>query len=85
MIYYIDANKQTQIIGVTAEKVTETINMNKSDFHTSGITLEETPFLGAIAKTEQGVIQYIETENILPEKVQSLLFKDKQKSVKAGP
>lgn len=84
MINYVDAKKQTHIVGITAEKVTETININKNDFHASGITLEETRFLGEIAKTKQGVIQYIEIKNILPRKIQLMLFQDKTSSFETG-
>ena len=76
MVNYIDANNQSHILGITAEKVTETININRDDFHNSGVTLQETPFLGAIANTKQGMLQFVEIQNLLPDEVQSMLFQD---------
>ena len=76
MMNYVDSNKQPHILGITAEKVTETININRDDFHSSTVSLEETPFLGAITNTEQGMMQFIEIENLLPDDVQAMLFQD---------
>lgn len=83
MINYIDSNNQLHVLGITAEKVTETININPDDFHNSGVTLKETPFLGDISNTEKGIIQFIETKNLLPNDVQSMLFQNNNIDIKA--
>lgn len=80
MINYIDAKKQVHTVGITAEKVTETIDIKRDDFFSSAVNLVETPFLGAIANTEEGMLQYIEIKNLLPDDVQSLLFQDENNS-----
>jgi chemotaxis-related protein WspB len=77
MINYIDSKKQSHVIGITCEKVTETFDIKRDDFFVSGITLEEAPYLGAVANKDENMIQYIEINNLLPEPVQSILFKDK--------
>lgn len=76
MINYIDANKQSHVIGIISEKVTETFDITRDDFFNSGVTLEEAPYLGAVANKDENMIQYIEINNLLPESVQSILFKD---------
>lgn len=76
MVNYIDTNKQPHILGITAEKVTETIDLKRDDFFSSGITLEEAPYLGAIANKDKKMIQFVEINNLLPKDVQSMLFQD---------
>ena len=84
LVNYLDDNKQAHILGVTAEKVTETINMNNDDFSKSGITLEETPYLGAVANKDENIIQFIEIDKLLPAEVQAMLFQGNKLSTQAG-
>ena len=74
LLKYLDVTNQSHILGITAEKVTETININKDDFHSSGITLNEASYLGDLARKDESMIQFIEVKNLLPEEVQSMLF-----------
>lgn len=83
MLNYLDSNKQSHILGITAEKVTETMNIDRDDFHSSGVSPEETPYLGAIANTEQGMVQLVEIKNLLPDDVQSILFQNNNLNVQA--
>jgi chemotaxis-related protein WspB len=76
MLNYTDSNKQSHILGITAEKVTETININRDEFHNNAVSPKGTPFLGEIANTEQGMVQLVEIEKLLPDDVQSILFQD---------
>lgn len=76
LVDYTDTNNLTHILGITAEKVTETIDVKRDEFFSSGITLEEAPYLGAIANTDEQMIQYIEINNLLPKDVQETLFQN---------
>ena len=76
MLNYIDSSNHSHILGITAEKVTETLNVNLDDFHSSGVSPQETPFLGSIANTEHGMIQLVEIKHLLPDDVQSILFQN---------
>lgn len=79
IINYIDAKKRPHTLGITAEKVTETININQNDFQSSGVIVKDAPFLGTIANNDNSMIQFIEIKNLLPESVQSILFQDANK------
>lgn len=79
IINYIDAKDQPHKLGITAEKVTETININRSDFESSGIVVKDAPFLGEIANKDNNMIQFIEIKKLLPEHVQSILFQETTK------
>ncbi len=76
MIKYIDASDQSHTLGITAEKVTETFDIKRDDFFSSGITLEEAPYLGDVANKDKQMIQFIQIKNLLTEDVQSMLFQD---------
>lgn len=84
LLHYIDAFHQPHILGVTAEKVTETININKDNFHSSGISLNEAPYLGAVTNENDNVIQFIETNKLLPQEVQSMLFQSENSDSQTG-
>ena len=81
LVNYQGANKQFHTLGITAEKVTGTINIKHKDFYNSGITLEEAPFLGAVANKDDSTIQFIEVNNLLPQKIQSMLFQNEQQAI----
>jgi len=74
ILNYLDNNEQFHVLGITAEKVTETINIDENDFHSSGLTLTEAPYLGAIANKDDNMIQFIEVNKLLPKELQSMLF-----------
>ena len=74
LVNYLNANNRHHVLGLTAEKVTETVNFDNDDFNDSGISIEEAPFLGAITKKDDIMIQFIEINNLLPENIQSMLF-----------
>ena len=76
MLKYLDTNNTHHTIGITAEKVTETLQVEQSDFQTSGVIVKDAPFLGPIINKDNEMIQFIETKNLLPDDVQSILFQD---------
>lgn len=74
LVNYTDSAKQLHVLGITAEKVTDTFDIKRDDFFNTGITLDETPFLGAVTNKDDSMIQFIEINNLLPKNVQSMLF-----------
>ena len=78
LIDYICSNDVHHILGLMTERVTETITYREEDFQLPGIESENAPYLGDIIIDENGMIQRIKVENILPESLQELLFKDKK-------
>lgn len=68
-----DAPDREQLVGLIAERVTETIRREPKDFVESGVPLTAAPFLGALLKDEQGVIQLISTQKLLQANLRGLL------------
>lgn len=74
VVNFTDKNHNTHILGLIAEKITESLNMDIDKFKTSGINVENAPFLCGVANDENGLIQLIDTNKILPEKIADALF-----------
>ena len=60
---------------VVTYKMVSSINELGTDFLSAGVTVDEAPYLGPVAKDERGLIQWIEVKKLLPESVRELLFR----------
>ncbi|MDP9084029.1 MAG: chemotaxis protein CheW [Pseudomonadota bacterium] len=60
------------LLGLIVEKMTETVRLEAADFRDSGTVL---PQLGAIATDRYGLVQRIDLNQLLPESLRDLLFK----------
>lgn len=77
LVQYTDDSGGAYLLGLIAERVTETLQRESSDFTTSGITV---PHLGAVATDRQGLTQRIEVNQLLPASVRNLLFQQPTQS-----
>lgn len=80
--FKMDSGEQ-HILGLIAEKTTESINMNLNDFETTGINIDRAPFLRGITNDEYGLVQLVDTNLILPGDVLGKLFLTADESLKA--
>ncbi len=64
----------TRTLGLLAERVTETVELESGDFSPTGLCLAQTPWLDDAATTANGVVQKIRLAQLLPEALQSQLF-----------
>jgi chemotaxis-related protein WspB len=67
-----DGHKRT--LGLLAEQVTETADMDATGFSPTGLDIADTPWLGKAAYTGQGLVQQIRVADLLPAEVQAQLF-----------
>ena len=67
-------------LGLVAERVTETMVFREEDFKPPVIESDTTRYLGDIMTTEDGMIQRITIENILPEYLRKILFSTKKET-----
>jgi chemotaxis-related protein WspB len=75
LAHYPDGNGEKRLLGLIAERVTETIRREPSDFVTSGIDNDAAPYLGPVATDARGLIQWVEVGQLLTPAVRDLLFK----------
>ena len=71
LVHYPDASGATQLLGLIAERVTETLRRDSNDFSASGVTV---PHLGTVASDAEGLAQRIKVCELLPTPVRQLLF-----------
>jgi len=74
LVYYPADSGDLRLLGLIAEKATETIRRQASDFSPSGITSAQAPYLGPVTSDAHGVIQWLEVDKLLPESVRRVLF-----------
>jgi len=63
-----------RLLGLIAERATTTLRKEPSDFVDPGLTPDSTAYLGPVLLDDQGVIQWIQEQKLLPENLQQLLF-----------
>lgn len=63
-----------QLVGLIAERATETMRREEKDFVNAGVRGAAPTFLGPMLTDEHGVIQLISPEKLLQESVRALLF-----------
>jgi chemotaxis-related protein WspB len=75
LAHYPDGNGEKRLLGLLAEKVTETLRRDPSDFVAAGVDNDDAPYLGPVATDARGMIQWVEVDQLLTPTVRDLLFK----------
>lgn len=63
-----------QPLGLIAEQAYETFVRDPADFLPSGVSNDGERYLGPVASDARGLVQWVQTEHLLPEPVRDLLF-----------
>ena len=63
-----------KILGLMAERVTETVACAAGDFQPAGISVAEAPYLGELSLRAEGAIQRVLIGNLLTEALRAALF-----------
>ncbi|HXE38418.1 MAG TPA: chemotaxis protein CheW [Azonexus sp.] len=74
LAHYPDGNGEQRLLGLIAERVTETIRRDPQDFAASGVDLDAAPYLGPVATDGRGLIQRVDVDQLLTSAVRDLLF-----------
>ena len=74
LVHLPEADGETRLLGLIAERVTETVRRDPADFVTSGVTSDRAPYLGRVATDERGLVHWIDVEKLLPHAVRVALF-----------
>jgi chemotaxis-related protein WspB len=78
LVHYALPNGEKRILGLMAERATETMNLDKSAFVAPGVDTPDAPYLGPVANDSRGLIQWIEVNQLLPGTMKELLFQQAQ-------
>ena len=75
LVHYADGTGACHLLGLLAERATETLRCAAADFVTSGVTSEGAPFLGPVIAHAGSLIQRIEVDELLSVSVRDALFR----------
>ena len=71
---YPDHDGGRRILGLVAERVTETVSCRLEDLQPAGITVAGAPYLGDLFLHPEGTIQRVEIERLLTPDLREALF-----------
>ena len=74
LVHYPDSQGDARLLGLMAERATETTRRAPEDFGDAGVTQRNAPYLGRVASDACGLIQWIEVDRLLPTSVRDTLF-----------
>jgi chemotaxis-related protein WspB len=75
LVHYPDPAGPTHLLGLIAERATQTARHKRSAFVASGITNAGAPYLGPVVTDAHGLLQWIDVRTLLPPSFRELLFK----------
>jgi len=71
---YVDPSGGEHLLGLLAERTTETLRRNEADFVPSGVAVEEARYLGPVAVEADHLVQRIKIQELVPAHLRSQLF-----------
>ena len=74
IVLHPGANGGLHLLGLIAERATETVRLDPADFADAGIVNGGAPYLGPVATDPNGLVQRIEVTRLLPAAVRAVLF-----------
>jgi len=75
LVHYPDADGQTRLLGLIAERATQTVRHEEKDFVASGVTSDGASYLGPVIADARGLLQWLDVRTLLPPSVRDVLFK----------
>jgi len=75
VVRYPGGNGTQHQLGLIAEKATETVRRDPSDFTDSGVINDGASYLGPVATDPDGLLQWIDATKLLTAPVRDVLFK----------
>jgi chemotaxis-related protein WspB len=76
LVHYPDQSGRTHLLGLIAERATQTARHEPSDFVASGVTNSGAPYLGPVVTDARGLVQWIDVRRLLPPSFRDLLFQE---------
>lgn len=69
------AEGESHLLGLLAERATETLQRRTEDFAEAGVAVDEAPYLGPVTTDARGIIQRVEIQRLLPAGIRERLFR----------
>lgn len=76
LVHYPGLDGEDHILGLLAERVTETVFCAEEDFQTTGVSIDAAPYIGdLLSHADGGTIQRIDVKQLLPPTLMEALFR----------
>ena len=76
VVNLLDGSGHERPLGLIAEKVTDTLRRERSDFVPAGVTSEAAPYVGAVAAVGGRLLQLVDVRQLLPPRVRDALYRE---------
>ena len=75
LVNHEDDEGRSICIGLLLEHLTETVRYDEKDFSDSGVTLEESSYLGKVVMDDHRMVQLVNIVGIIPDAAHDILFR----------
>jgi len=75
LVHYPDADGKPRLLGLIAERATQTVRREEKDFVASGVTSDGASYLGPVVADARGLLQWLDVRTLLPPAIRYVLFK----------
>ncbi|MFO7602922.1 MAG: chemotaxis protein CheW [Gammaproteobacteria bacterium] len=83
LIHYRHAQERARLLGLIAERVTETLQIPDAEIRSTGVSLHNAPYLGRVSKQADRMTQLINADALLTDEVHQLLYQPPASGVSA--
>lgn len=83
LLHYPSREKPEHILGLLAERVTETRRIEERDLKSTGIMIRNAKYLGRVIADGPRMIQWLHIAQLVPDELKQLLFTEAAGSVEA--
>lgn len=81
LVRYPIADGVTRLLGLIAERVTQTIRLEETAFEPVGVAMPAARYLGPVARDAQGLIQRVEVSELLTSELRAVLFTQAEEAI----
>jgi chemotaxis-related protein WspB len=74
IVNYPDQHGGQRLVGLVAERATETLRKDPKDFVSTGLQMGGAPYLGPLLMDANGVIQWVHEQRLLSDTLREILF-----------
>ena len=75
LIRYPTKDGENHLLALVAERATDMLERNPSDFTPSGMEAGTPPYLGPVASDDKGLVQWVKVEALLSDDIRDTLFR----------
>ncbi|HEY6645442.1 chemotaxis protein CheW [Povalibacter sp.] len=85
LVRYPDRTARERLLGVIAEKVTQTVRRESTDFVATGVASDAASYLGPVCTADGRLLQRVEVHKLLTADVSDVLFRQPEEDSWSSP